>query len=553
MNPEQLLARLKSLRESFSTRQLVTMGVTFLVIVLGMVVLTRWLNTPTYRLLFSDLDAEAAAQVVERLKEQKVPFELADGGHGIRVPEERIDALRLEFAGHGMPMGGRIGFELFEGTNFGWTEFLEQVNYRRALEGELARTISTIDEVVSARVHIAMGQKALFARDRTPAKASVTLKLRGRKPVSADTVAGIRNLVAYAIDDLQPESVVVMDDRGRPLAVGGDELDPSGPRQLEAKAAHEEQVARAIGAMLDPLVGAEHYRVSVSATLNHDSQDVVAELYGKDGVVRSEERIVEASGAAAGTIGVAGARANVPAPALPGENVPGAASIAPPPATSGTTGGTQRTHEKSNYEIDRTTTRTVRPPGGVARLSVALLVDHAMEMTTGADGQVVRTAKPRDPAFMQQLSDLASKAAGLDTARGDVLTVQNIAFELPPDVADQPAPTFLQRVSPTAVVGGVLAVALLVGGAFTLLRMARGGKRAPAAAEVAAQVLPQQQLPRTIEEIEGEIEAELDAAATRASDRKMPVLTKRVSGLVQAEPEAAARLVRSWLLEEKKA
>lgn len=555
MNPDQLLARLKALRASFSTWQLVSMAAAFVLVVGGLVALTRWVGTAEYRLLFSDLDPESASKVVARLKDQKVPYELVDGGHGVRVPEDRLDDLRLAFAGEGLPAAGRIGFELFEGTNFGWTEFLEQVNYRRALEGELARTISTIEEIAGARVHIAMGQKALFARDKTPAKASVTLKLRGRKPLAPATVAGIRNLVAFSIDDLRPEAVVVMDDRGRPLATGGDELDPSGPAQLEAKGTLEEQVARNIGAMLDPLVGGDHYRVRVSAQLNHESQDVVAEIYGREGALRSESRSVEASGAAGATMGIAGARANVPTSPAPGENVPGAPAAVTTASTSAPT-GQQRTQELRNFELDRTTTRTVRPRGAVARLSVAVLVDNLTEVSTDASGTVTHASKPRDPAFLQQISELVSRAAGLDTARGDVLTVQNIAFETVAEpVADVEPGGVLQRISPMWL-GAVLAVVVgLAGGAFAFLRRGRGRRAAAAqAATVAAEVLPQQQLPRTIQEIEGEIEAQLDAAtAATVADRKMPVLTKRVSGLVQGDAEAAARLVRSWLLEEKKA
>lgn len=556
MTPEQLLARLKALRASFATWQLVSMVAVFVLVVGGLVALSRWIGTSEYRLLFSDLDPESASQVVAQLKDQKVPYELVDGGHGVKVPEDRLDELRLTFAGQGMPAAGRIGFELFEGTNFGWTEFLEQVNYRRALEGELARTITTVDEIAGARVHIAMGQKALFARDKTPAKASVTLRLRGRKPLAPATVAGIRNLVAFSIDDLRPEAVVVMDDRGRPLATGSDELDPTGPAQLEAKGSLEEQVAGNIGAMLDPLVGAASYRVRVSAQLNHESQDVVAETFARDGALRGETRTIEASGGTAATIGIAGARANVPTSPAPGDNVPGAPAAVAATTTS-TPAGQQRSHEVRNFELDRTTTRTVRPRGSVARLSVAVLVDNVVEVSTDANGAPTRTSKPRDPAFLQQISELAARAGGLDTARGDVLTVQNIAFEpLVEQVPDAAPSGLMQRVSPMWIGVALAGLVGLMGGLWAVLRRGRGQQRATAAQAptVAAEVLPQQQLPRTIQEIEGEIEAQLDAeAAARAADRKMPVLTKRVTGLVQSEPEAAARLVRSWLVEEKKA
>jgi flagellar M-ring protein FliF len=551
---DQLLARFKSLRESFTTVQLVSMVAAFLAAVGLVFAVTYWASRPTYRLLFSDLDAEAASQVTAKLTELKVPYELAESGHGIRVPEERVDQLRLDFAGQGLPAGGRLGFEIFDGTNFGWTEFLEQVNYRRALEGELARTIATIDEIGGARVHIAMGQKTLFARDRTPAKASVTLKLKGRAPLAASTVAGIRNLVAFAIDDLRPDAVVVMDDRGRPLAAAGDDSAVGSPAQLEARAQLEDQLVKKVATMLDPLVGSEHFRVHVTARLNHDTTDEVAEKYGREGVVRSEEHSQETAGGNPTSLGVAGARGNTPAPAAPGTNVPAAETVAAPPAV-GATAGSQRVHDVRNLELDKSTTHTTRPAGGVARLSVAVLVDFAYEVKQDADGKETRSTKPRDPAFLQQVSDLTAKVVGLDTSRGDELTVQNVAFEQTfDDVLPAEPQTLLQRVSPMWIgVGAISLLAVLAGLVVVLRKRGRTRRGADTAVQVDAQVLPQQQLPRTIEEIEGEIEAQLDAKVASAfADRRVPVLTKRLQGILAKEPEAAARLVRTWLVDDAK-
>jgi flagellar M-ring protein FliF len=554
VNPEQFLGRLKALRGNFSTSQLVSFAAAFLLVTGGIITLAYWLNAPTYTTLFTDLEPDSASQVVARLRDQKVPYQLVDGGRTIRVPDTAVDQLRLDFAGQAMPLGGRIGFELFDATNFGETDFREQVNFRRALEGELARTIATIDEIAGARVHIALPPKPVFARERAQAKASVTLRLRGRGRLSPQTVTGIRNLVAYSIEDLRPEAVVVMDDRGRPLAAAGDSDDPLGPAQLEARSQLEEQVARSVSAMLEPVVGADRFRVRVAALVSQDTQDILAEQFGRDGSIRSEERIVEGGAGTPAASGVAGARANLPAPAQPGSNVPSAETLAPPPVTT-TAGGAQRTAEKRNLELDKTTTRTLKPAGSISRLSVAILVDNAVETTKDAQGTETRTSKPRDPAFLQQIGELASKAAGLDTARGDVLTVQNIEFSVPVDEVPEAAPLpLLQRVNVLAIVGSVLGIVALLA-AFVVFKRSARARAVPAKpAEVATQVLPQQQLPRTIEDIEGEIEARLDAdTASRLTDRKMPVLTKRLTGLVQKEPEAAARLVRSWLLEEKKA
>lgn len=251
---------------------------------------------------------------------------------------------------------------------------------------------------------------------------------------------------------------------------------------------------------------------------------------------------------------MAGARGNTPAPAAPGTNVPAAETVAPPPAV-GVTAGSQSVHDIRNLELDKTTTRTTRPAGGVARLSVAVLVDHAYEVKKDADGKETRSTKPRDPAFLQQVSDLTARVVGLDTSRGDELTVQNVAFEQNLEEALPTEPqTLLPRVSPMWIgVGAVSVLAVLAGLAVVLRKRGRTQRDADTAMQVEAQVLPRQQLPRTIEEIEGEIEAQLDAKVASAfADRRVPVLTKRLQGILAKEPEAAARLVRTWLIDETK-
>ena len=240
----------------------------------------------------------------------------------------------------------------------------------------------------------------------------------------------------------------------------------------------------------------------------------------------------------------------------PRTNVPAAETVAPPHRRRPVTAGSQRVHDMRNLELDKTTTRTTRPAGGVARLSVAVLVDHAYEVKKEADGKETRTTKPRDPAFLQQVSDLTAKVVGLDTSRGDELTVQNVAFEqtLVEALPEEPQ-GLLQRVSPMWIARRRDQRAGRAGGHRRGAAQARAGaaRRRRRPQQVSAQVLPQQQLPRTIEEIEGEIEAQLDASAASAfADRRVPVLTKRLQGILQKEPEAAARIVRTWIVEEHK-
>src|SRR5688572_920990 len=196
------MSRLRSVTSSFTSAQLATLSLTFVLVVSVIAGSTYWMNKQEYELLFADMDPETAGQIVTKLKTQKVAYQLDPGGRGIRVPADRVDELRIDLTATGLPASGRIGFEIFDRTAFGATEFLEQVNYRRALEGEIARTISTISEVASARVHIAMGKDSLFGEPR-PAKASVVLKLRGQRSLPASTVAGIGNLVSASVEGLR--------------------------------------------------------------------------------------------------------------------------------------------------------------------------------------------------------------------------------------------------------------------------------------------------------------------------------------------------------------
>ncbi len=560
MTLEQILDKLKSLRGSMSTTQLISLGVSFVGVMGAVIAFAFWLNQPTYRLLFSDMDAESAAAVTERLRGQDVQYRLTDGGRSIQVPADQIDELRLTFAGAGLPQSGRLGFELFDRTQFGATEFLEGVTYRRALEGEIARTIATIAEVSSARVHIAMAKDSLFQSKEQPAKASVVLRLKSRTPLSASTVAGIRSLVAFAVEGLRPELVAILDTQGRPLTNDDTDDEPLGAQQVDRQQRYERDLAARVVTLLEPVVGPDRVRVNVAARLNIDSEDKIEETWDPNVAIRSHVVQTSASGGAELQQGVAGARGNLPAPVAPGTNTPAAPTLAAP-ATAGTSGGTQTLQETINNEVSRVTRHTVRPRGDVARLSVAVILDDDEVVTKQQDGTVSRERKPRDPAELQKINGLVAAAVGLDTQRGDQLTVENIAFDQPFDEVPVATPTtMLQRVPMWGWVAGGVGVVVLLGG-LTFLLMKRGKRAKVKQGEVTEGALaatemlpPQQQLPKTIEEIEGEIAQQLDIEAqNNGSDRRVPVMAKRLTGVVAKDPEAAARLVRSWLVDEKKA
>lgn len=533
-----------------SVSQLASLAAAFALVVAVVAGSAYWVNTPNYRVLFSDMDAESASQVVARLRDQKVAYELTDGGRTVRVPETKLDELRLEFSSQGMPSTGRIGFEIFDRTQFGATEFLEQVNYRRALEGELARTIGTISEVASARVHIAKARESLFATEEQPAKASVVLKLKNaRRPLASSTLAGIASLVAASVEGLRPEGVVIVDSYGRSLLRSQEDGEPLGAAEVERQQRFEREMATRVVALLEPVVGVDRVRVNVAARLTQESEDRVEEQWDPNAVVRSRAVVTDGSAAGRRDIGIAGARGNLPGPVPPGANEPSepaAAQAAAPPTL--VAGG--RSSETTNYEVGKVVRHTVRPRGDLARLSVAVIVDDEHVSATGKDGQLVSSTKSRETAQMTKIQALVAAAVGLDPSRGDQLTVENIPFDESPVEPTTP-PTFVERFGPTLKEVGRVAAVLVLGLLAILFvgrpLVSRGLTLAPASAggRVA------HHLPRTIEEIEGDLEAQLDAAGL-AQDRRVPVLTKRLSGLAQKEPESAARLVRSWLIEDRK-
>jgi flagellar M-ring protein FliF len=494
----------------------------------------------------------------------KVPYSLDEGGRAIRVPATRVDELRLDLTAQGLPSSGRVGFEVFDRTAFGATEFLEKVNYRRALEGEIARTIGTIAEVGGARVHIAMGKDSLFGEPR-PAKASVVLKLRDSRGLPASAVAGISNLVAASVEGLRPEAVVILDSMGRPLSQPGDSGDEAGgAAQMERQQRLEHEMSTRLIALLEPVVGDDRVRVNVALKLNPRSRELTEERWDPNTVIRSRQTsadVANMAGAATSTVtqpaaaaaGVAGARGNLPAP-------PSTAAAAPQTPVTPSSVGSSRNTETTNYEVSKTTSHTVEPPGDVARMSVAVLIDDNREVKTDTDGKSSVTRVARTPEELQKLFALVSAAVGVDETRGDQVTVQNVSFD-EPVIEEPPAPTFWTRYESPIQQGSKVLSVLILGlvAIFFVIRpmMRRTTVVAPRLAPaVAGAVGPAssaviEQRPKTVAELESEIEAQMDAAAAdKAGDnRRLPVLTRRAAAIAQKEPENTAKLLRSWMAE----
>ena len=571
MNIEHLIAHFKKLTSTLTPKQLGALAAVFVAVVAVVVGSAYWMSAPQYTLLVADMDAETANAVVARLKTDKVAYQLGEGGRTVSVPADRVDELRLMFASDGLPSAGRIGFEIFDRTAFGTTEFLEHVNYRRALEGELARTIATMSEVASARVHIAMAKDSLFIDQAEPAKASVVLRLKANRPLSPATVRGIAGLISSSVEGLRPESVVVLDNHGRALNKPGDGSDPAGMNasQLDRQQQIERDLSTKVITLLEPVVGAGRVRVNVAAYLKADAVEETEERWDPNSVVRSRQTSTETGASALMAGGVAGARANQLPALTTAAATPGAATTVPAltsadpaaaavPLAARATQAPGRSTETTNYEIGKVIRRTVSPQGQLARLSVAVILDDERVAAKAEDGTAATNIRPWEPAELQRIQGIVSAAVGLNVERGDQLTVENIAFDLAPESVEPAAPgmgtqvmDLAKRHWPSALRGVsifLIAAFAIFGVLRPLARRAGGLANRPALPAAAA---PGARLP-TIGELEGQIEAELDAMTATADGRRLPVLTQRVAKLANDEPEQVARIVRGWIAEEKR-
>lgn len=397
--------------------------------VAGLIAVMLWSQQPEMQVLFANLSQEDAGAIVEKLKETKVPYELGAGGGSIFVPSAQVHDLRLQLAGQGIPRGGGIGFELFDRTTVGMSEFIQKLNYRRALQGELARTIAQMPEVERARVHLAVPERRLFSAERDRARASVVLSLRRSNGLSKSQVQGIVHLVASSVEGLQPQDVTVLDGHGRLLS----DTSEDGPTrlsgsQLEYQRSLEKDIESRIQTMLERIVGTNKAVVRVSGVLDFRQVELTEERFDPNGqVVRSEQRNQEkASGVNGIAGGVPGVSSNVPA-----------AQSTEPAQTSST--NNQSKSETLNYEISRTVSRIVEPTGTIKKLSVAVLVDGTYEVVKPSGDQAksqadskgaeaTRKYVPRAEAEMKQIEEIVKKAMGYSAERQDQVEVVNVPF-----------------------------------------------------------------------------------------------------------------------------
>ena len=398
-----------------------------------------WGQTPDYRVLYSNLTDRDGGAIIESLQQMNIPYKFAEGGGALMVPSNLVHEARLKLASQGLPKGGNVGFELMDNQKFGITQFAEQVNYQRALEGELARTVESIDAVAAARVHLAIPKPSVFVKEQQSPSASVVIRLQGGRVLDSGQVSAIVHLISSSVPDLSAKNVTVVDQNGTLLSASHDSGNNDGldASQLKYVRQVEQGYIDRINALLIPMYGANNVRAQVSADIDFSRTEQTSEVYAPNSTpatqaIRSQQTS-QLSNTTASNGGVPGALTNQPpvpatAPIVAGKGAPGGTSAAAGPSS-------QQKDSTVNYEVDRTISHTVQPVGSIKRLSVAVVV-NGNRMVTDAKGN--STEKPLSDAEKQQIDNLVKDAIGFDEKRSDNLNVQVAPFteikEVVPDV-----------------------------------------------------------------------------------------------------------------------
>ncbi len=541
---EELRAKLAQMRERFGAAAPRTRVAIIAAIgaVISAATLLYVVNaTPTRSVLFSNLAQQDAARIVERLDAMNIEYELGGGGTTILVDEERVHETRLTLAAEGLPNGGGVGFEIFDTQRFGESDFTEQVQFRRALEGELSRTIGHLAGVQSARVHLVLPERTLFTSESRGASASVALHLTPGWRLRDEQVQGVAHLVASSVPGLTPDNVTVVDGEGRSLTTsGGDEVSAAGTQELQARIESSRQ--RAIQQLLDTSLGPGVSLARVSADVDLSHEENLEETYDPARTAtRSFEIREEGSGSGSNTAqGIPGAASNLPG--------------GPAAETQGAETGLSSRTERRNFEVTKMVRRAVHPVGRLQRLTIAVVVDGIWN----GEGDE-RAFEPRDDEELERIRSLVASAAGVNEERGDVVTVQCVPFASSREVPEEPFVDPLQQYEPYFPYARYAAVALLVLVVLIALWIRRRRRRrAEAKAEAEAKKNADPLLgPGLVDELATPHAigggAEGDAITGPEALEAYEQLRALAVEVAKRDPELAARVVRGWLAEESSA
>ncbi len=526
------------------------MGGVLLALLVFFLFVSMRVSTPDMKLLYTDLSSIDSGAIAAKLEEVQIRYEISQDGSRVMVPDTDVGRARMLLAEAGLPNGGSMGYEIFDKqSGFGTTNAVQNVNQVRALEGELARTISTLAPVRSARVHLVLPQRELFSRESRPSSASVAIGLRPGAKLEQDHILAVQSLIASAVPQLKPENVSIIDQDGNLLARGGDEnMTLASLKAEEMRLGYERRVTQSIEDLVGRSVGYGKVRANVTADLNFDRINTSEELFNPEASTprstqTTEERTTERDGAADNV----SVENNLPA-------VGSDLFVDEKPSLE-----SSRLEEVTNYEISKTVRNTVRETGEVRRLSVAVLVDG--KYTTAEDG--TRTYQPRTDAELDQIAALVRSAIGFDANRGDTLEVVNMQFAEVQTVEDVMVDNTLFGFDKNKLldVAEILTVAIMIILVVLLVLQPMVGRLLASEApqvddDLEADLLgvrpqapalegPQEFEPAQLDEDTSMIDMQKVEGQVKASS------VKKIEDIVDAYPAETVSVLRSWMTQDQ--
>jgi flagellar M-ring protein FliF len=541
----QLVEQFQTAWQRFNIGQKLAIVLAPLLVLAAIVSLALWTNQSHYAALYSKLSSKDAGVLVDKLRSEGVPYRIGSDGTTIEVPEDKLYETRLDLASQNMPIGQGVGFEIFDKSSFGITDFNQQVNYQRALEGELSRTIASLGEVESARVELVMPKPSLYEEKEKEATASVVVGLKPNMSLRPEQIRGIVSLVAASVEGLTPQNVTLLDSDGNMLsdlikddladdsassgsAISGSRLLKQTDAQLEIQRRFEHEIERRVSSMLDKVLGPNRSSVKATAELDFDSKESNSETYepvvNNQGIVRSSEREIE-SATGQGTLpgGIPGTESNVP----------GYQSYNGYPSQNGNS-NYSKTKETVNYEINKKVDHVIEAPGTVKRISVAVMVDSLQ------------------PQQVDAIKNAATVAAGLDLSRGDQISVENISFDSSFRHNEELANVQAEKQALWVNIGTAALILVIM---MMILLFLRSILK-PRVVRVQERLI--REITRVGEEELGsgdEAAIPLDQAGRPSDqaleDQRRAQIRQQVSKLAREKPQAIAMLIRRWLSEEK--
>ncbi len=529
-----LLESLFSAFNKFTIQQKLLIGLTTGITIILLAVLFFFLNQPDFSSLYGNLSQEDAANVIDYLNAQKIQYQIDDEGKTIKVSKDKVYETRLSLAAKGIPSSGIIGYEIFDKNTMGMSEFMQKLNYKRALEGELSRTIITLNGVESARVHITLPEKSIFKDEEKLPTASVVLKLKGNFSITKNNIAAIVNLISGSVEELTPANVTLIDSKGKILSkdYNDEPLAFSSSKQYEIKQSVENYLAQKAQTVLDNILGYGNSLIRVNADLDFDQVDRTMTLFDPESQVAISEQSIKTENN--------------------GKNL-------------GDSTAQVSQNNTTNYEINKTIQRVVEGSGNIKRLSIAAVINDASKEVK-RDGKTEVVYEPRPKEQMQKLEEIVKNAVGIDPRRNDQFSIVNISFE-PKSIDDTVPnePTFIEHVDDYT---NIILILVSIAGAIFVLKglMSRlknerinlgnievekpaiaspGPQAALPAAKKNNQVSGQNNKRRMIQPV-GDIEDEISDDAVRKKNQQ-----EKIANYVSKNPVDTAKLINSWLHEDE--